>query len=165
MRTLSRDVYRAVLTAKPLMAILLAGVPGTAAAQAPAEHAQDSARVVATLQSFHAALAAGDSAAALALLTPDAVVLESGGIETLAEYRSHHLPGDVAFARAIRSERGPVSVRIRGDVAWATSTSSAVGTFRDRAIDSAGAELAVLVRDGEGWRIAAIHWSARQRRR
>jgi hypothetical protein len=33
-----------------------------------------------------------------------------------------------------------------------------------RAINSVGAELMVLVRSGSTWKIAAIHWSSRQRR-
>jgi ketosteroid isomerase-like protein len=123
----------------------------------------DSAQVAATVERFHQALAAADSAAALALLTPDVEVLESGGVETRAEYRSHHLAADIEFARAVRSERGPVRVRVRGDVAWATSTSTTQGEFRGRPVNSAGAELMVLVRTPQGWRIAAIHWSSRRR--
>ena len=42
----------------------------------------DSAAVAAVLARYDAALASGDSAAALALLAPDAVILESGGMET-----------------------------------------------------------------------------------
>jgi hypothetical protein len=58
--------------------------------------------VARTVEQYHRALAAGDSTAALTLLAPDAVILESGGVETRDEYRGHHLPGDVAFARAVR---------------------------------------------------------------
>ena len=123
----------------------------------------DSADVAATIARFHAALAEGDSVAAMALLAPDVVILEAGGIETRDDYRSHHLPGDMAFARAIKGERGPVSVTVRGDVAWASSTSTTVGDYRGRAINSAGAELMVLTRNGSGWRINAIHWSSRPR--
>lgn len=124
----------------------------------------DSADVAAVVDQFHRALATGDSAAALALLAPDAEILESGGVETRAEYRSHHLPGDIAFARAVRSQREPIRVRVRGDVAWATSTSTAQGQYRDRAVNSQGAELMVLTRTLQGWRIAAVHWSSRARR-
>jgi ketosteroid isomerase-like protein len=124
----------------------------------------DSAAVGAVISKYHAALASGDSAAALSLLTEDAVVLESGGVETRAEYRSHHLPGDIAFAKAVRSERGLVTVRIRGDVAWTTATSTTRGEMNGRAINSVGAESMVLVRTVDGWKISAIHWSSRNRR-
>lgn len=124
----------------------------------------DSAEVAATIERYHAALAAGDSAAAAALLAPDAMILEHGGVETRAEYLAHHLPGDIAFARAVRSERGPIRVTVRGDVAWAISTSTTQGEYGGRQINSAGAELMVLTRTPEGWKISAIHWSSRPRR-
>lgn len=116
------------------------------------------------MEAFHRALATGDSAAALSLLAPDAVILESGGTETRAEYRSHHLPGDIAFARAVASRRGPMRVRVLGDAAWATSTSTTAGEFRGRVINSAGAALMVPTRTPQGWRISAVHWSSRARR-
>ncbi len=109
---------------------------------------------------FHQALATGDSVGALNLLTPDAVILESGGTETRVEYRSHHLPGDIAFARAVSRERGPSEATVRGDVAWATSTSTARGV-PGAPSTPAGAELMVLARTPDGWRISAVHWSSR----
>jgi ketosteroid isomerase-like protein len=124
----------------------------------------DSAAVTQAVTDYHAALARGDSAAALALLAPDAVILESGGLESRDEYRAHHLPGDIGFARAVPSRRGPIRVTLAGDVAWAVSSSETTGTFRERAINSTGVELMVLSRTPEGWRIRAIHWSSRSRR-
>ncbi len=124
----------------------------------------DSAAVVAAVRGYHAALAQGDSAAALRLLAPDVLILESGGQETLVEYRSHHLPGDIRFAMAVPSERGPIVVRVAGDVAWATSTSVTQGTLGERTINSAGVELMVLSRTSRGWLIRAVHWSSRNRR-
>lgn len=124
----------------------------------------DSAAVAAAVDAYHRALSTGDSTAALALLTSDAVILESGGMESRAEYRSHHLPSDIAFASAVPSVRGPVRVVVNGDVAWASSTSTSQGEFRGRAVNSAGAELMVLIRTPDGWKITAIHWSSRARR-
>ncbi|HEX6133500.1 MAG TPA: nuclear transport factor 2 family protein [Longimicrobiales bacterium] len=139
--------------------VALAVVIGVA--PAAAQHPQDSAAVADVVLRYHGALAQGDSAAALALLLDDAVILESGGIETRQEYRSAHLRSDIAFARAVASERGPIRVTVRGDVAWAASTSTTKGRFRDRDVNSRGAELMVLTRTAAGWRIAAIHWSSR----
>ncbi|HEY7768097.1 nuclear transport factor 2 family protein [Longimicrobium sp.] len=126
--------------------------------------ARDSAEVTAAVARFHHALEMGDSAAVLALLAPDAVILESGGVEYVPEYRGHHLPADIEFARAVQSTRTPVQIRVEGDVAWASATSVAQGQFRGRAVNSAGAELMVLARTRDGWRITAIHWSSRTRR-
>jgi ketosteroid isomerase-like protein len=121
----------------------------------------DSTAVAAVVERFHAALASGDSATVLALLAPEARILESGGVETRAEYSSHHLPADMAFASAVARERGPVEVTVNGDVAWAVSTSRSQGTYRDRPVDSRGAELVVLTREEGAWRIQAVHWSSR----
>ena len=147
-----------------IMILLLSAGPLAAQQHDHRASAPDSAAVVAVIERYHQALATGDSAGALALLAPDAVILESGGRETRAEYQSHHLPGDIRFAQAIRSVRGAVAVTIRGDVAWATSTSTAQGDYNGRAINSSGAELMVLSRESDGWRIRAIHWSSRTRR-
>lgn len=130
--------------------------PNTAAPQAA-----DSAAVVRALEAFHAALATGDSTAALRLLAPDAIILESGGSETVAEYRAHHLPADIAFARAVPATRTLRRVVVTGDAAWVASTSTVRGEFRGRAINSTGAELVTLRRTGGGWQITAIHWSSR----
>jgi ketosteroid isomerase-like protein len=133
-------------------------------AQAPTSNT-DSAAVAAVVERFHEALGEADSATALSLLHPDVVILESGELEMLADYRAHHLPADIEFSRAIPGERSPVRVAMRGDAAWVTSTSRTKGTFRGRAIDSAGAELMVLTREADGWRIQAIHWSSHAQRR
>lgn len=125
--------------------------------------ASDSADVVAVVTRYQNALATGDSSAALALLAADAVVLESGGVETRAEYRSHHLPADMSFARGVPSVRANLRVAVRGDVAWVSSTSTSRGEFRGRQINSSGAELMVLSREPDGWKIRAIHWSSRNR--
>jgi len=123
--------------------------------------ASDSLAVATVIRQFHAALEAGDSAAVLALLKDDAIILESGAVETREEYRSHHLGSDIAFARAVAREEGPIRVMVSGDAAWATSSSTMRGTFRDRPVNSRSVELMVLERTGHGWRIAAIHWSSR----
>ena len=145
-----------------LFAVSLAA-PSFAQGAAPTSAAGDSAAVVATVNRLHAALEAGDSAAVLALLTEDVAILESGGIENRAEYRGHHLPADIEFARAIKAERKLQAVTVAGDAAWVSSTSSTRGEFKGRPVNSAGAELIVLRRSAGTWRIAAIHWSSRRR--
>ncbi|MEQ9569649.1 MAG: DUF4440 domain-containing protein [Longimicrobiales bacterium] len=124
--------------------------------------ADDSAtgEIAAVVNGFHEALASGDTATVLGLLAPDARVLEGGGIETVEEYSGGHLPADMAFAQAVPRERSELEVRIEGDLAWVTSTSRAIGTYRGREVDSRGGELMVLARDPDGaWRIRSISWS------
>lgn len=88
------------------------------------------------VEGFHAALSRGDSSAALALLTQDAVILEGGGMETREEFRSGHMGADMAFAGGVDRESSPIAVTVRGDVAWATSTNTTNGQFRGRTINS-----------------------------
>jgi hypothetical protein len=144
-------------------AIALTGCLAASSTQAPIQRS-DSTDVVGVVARFHAALASGDSGAVLGLLDRDAIILESGAVETRDEYRSHHLPADIDFARAVKSNQSVVRVRLSGKVAWVASTSTTKGQFADRPINSDGAELVVLRKAESGWRIAAIHWSSRARR-
>ena len=157
------------MTLTKCLVLILAAATVTLSSDAAAQReghgtAADSAAVARVVAMYSEAIASGDSAAALGLLADDAVILESGGIETRAEYRSDHLPADIRFAKGVRSQRGPVHVRIRGDVAWATSTSTTQREVNGSVANSNGAELMVLVRTPSGWKISAIHWSSRQRR-
>jgi ketosteroid isomerase-like protein len=150
-----------ILTA--LTGLFLSALPAGQVGRNAAQVADpDSAAILTTVTAFHAALAAGDSAAALALLAPDAVVLESGEMESRDEYAAHHLAVDIEFSRAVPSQRVATLVRHEGAVAWVATTTTARGTFRDRAVASQGAELMVLSRTGAGWRIRAVHWSSRR---
>jgi ketosteroid isomerase-like protein len=153
-------MMRSAVTSTAIALVLLLTAAGARAQTTQAVRA-DSAAVVGVVHQFHGALAAGDSATVLRLLQDHATILETGQAETKQEYRSHHLPADIAFARAVPRESGPIRVEVRGDVAWATSTSVARGSYRDRDVNSQSAELMVLERTAGGWRIAAIHWSSR----
>jgi ketosteroid isomerase-like protein len=144
-------------------AIALTGCLAASSTHAPIQRS-DSTDVVGVVARFHAALASEDSGAVLGLLDRDAIILESGAVETRDEYRSHHLPADIDFARAVKSNQSVVRVRLSGKVAWVASTSTTKGQFADRPINSDGAELVVLRKAESGWRIAAIHWSSRARR-
>lgn len=149
------------LARRTTLAVVLAGA--TAAAAIAQSRDPEEASVRKVVADFHAALERGDSAAALALLLPGVVILESGGAEDLAEYRSHHLKADIEFARAVPSVRTVRSVTVRGVMATVAGTSTTQGEFRGRAVNSAGAELMVLEKGPDGWRISAIHWSSRRR--
>ncbi len=144
-------------TLLPALAFLTLLTPGAVSGQ----ESSDSAAVATVVAAFHDALSSGEGDRALDLLTDHVRVLEGGGVETREEYADHHLPADMAFAQAVSRERGDLEVVVRGDVAWAISSSRAVGTWRERPVDSRTAELMVLERQSDGWRISAIHWSSR----
>jgi len=124
----------------------------------------DSSDVVTVVGTFHQALAAGDSVRALAVLAQDVLIIESGGIETRAEYRAHHLPADIQFARAVPSTHTVMRVTVKGDAAWVVSSSVTQGQTNGRSVNAAGAELVVLHRSESGWQITTVHWSSRPRR-
>lgn len=146
------------------IAALTLSVRGPADSSSLSGSNSDSAAVAKVVDDFHSALSKGDSSAALALLATDAVVLESGGLESRSEYRSHHLPEDIKFTRAVASQRGPTHVRVEGPTAWTFGTSVTQGAFSGRTINSVGAESMVLSKQNGAWRIRSIHWSSRNRR-
>ena len=148
---------------KILAIVAVAAVVSAGTASAQRSTTSDSSDVAAVVTKYQAALASGDSSTALSLLAHDAIILESGGVETRDEYRSHHLPADIGFARAVPSQRSSLRIIVRGDAAWVSSTSTATGEYRGRQVNSRGAELMVLSREPDGWKIRAIHWSSRSR--
>jgi ketosteroid isomerase-like protein len=126
---------------------------------------QEEAAVRAVATTFSEALASGDSTAALGLLHQEVVIFEGGSWENLEHYRSGHLRADMRYLQAIKQETLRDAVSISGDMALLTRESSAVGSVRERAIDSIGVETMILVRTPDGWKIRHIHWSSRPRQR
>ncbi|MBA3881230.1 MAG: nuclear transport factor 2 family protein [Chthoniobacterales bacterium] len=126
----------------------------------PIPTAPDREAIATTVTAFHDALAKGDRAAVLALLAPDAQIVETGHRQTREEYESEHLGADVEFAKAVPSTRSALIVRQEGNAAWTTATGRSTGTYKGRPVNSENAELMVLAKTDEGWRIRAVHWSS-----
>lgn len=149
-----------------LVATVLGGQPvwahETTAKAAQAESLEPATREVAAIvDAFHAALAAGDVSAALAHLSEDATVFESGGVERgKAEYAAHHAPADAAFARAVPSRTTRRSGGVSGDTAWILSEGRTSGTYNGRAVNRLTTETMLLRRTGGVWRIVHVHWSS-----
>lgn len=144
-------------------------LPGLVLAQRPtgtrasACRASDSTVAVRVASRFHEILSTGDTTGINALLASDLRVLEGGDVETRQEYLSHHLSADIEFTKAVKEKRTSFFFRCEGNIAWLISTSASAGNFRGREINSLGAELMLLGRTSEGWRIRAIHWSSARR--
>lgn len=139
--------------------------PGAHPDQRPAlvENAKhsDVSTAVGTVTSFHAALANGDTAAALALLADDVIIYESGNVEnSRAEYANHHLKADAAFSAAVKRRLIDRSQGETGDAAWVLSVETVTGTYRNRAINMRSVETMILRRIMGQWRITHIHWSS-----
>jgi len=117
---------------------------------------------VAIVDAFHAALARGDTRAALDFLAENVVIFESGGVErSRAEYANHHLGADAAFSAAVRRTRVSRSHGEAGDAAWVLSVEAVLGAYRGRAINSRSVETMLLRRFDSQWRISHIHWSSK----
>lgn len=157
-------MHRIFPVAFPLLWLLMFSSSGCARAQGgeqatPPPSAVDVAGITAVVEGFHRALDRGDGAAAMALLAPDALVIESGTVQTREEYAHEHLDEDIAFAKSAPSTRSALKILQEGMVAWISSTTEIRGSYKGRQINSAGAELMVVTQTSAGWRIRAIHWS------
>lgn len=143
-------------------ALLLTSVPAQAQ-QADSTVDPDADEAVETIERFQTALADRDSATVDALLLPDAVILEGGGLETRTEYFGHHFGADAAFLSELDREVESRQVRRDEGTAWVSTKRRLQGTADGDLVDLSSAELMVLRETPDGWRIAAIHWSSRSR--
>src|SRR5262245_13818473 len=139
------------------LAAFLAWLPACAPAPPPPPQEADVVKVVDT---FYGAITAGDADAAMHLIAPDAIFVESGKIETRAQYEENHLPADIEFERHVKAVRGPARVTFDGrDTAWVISTAEYDEGNPEKYINT---QLMVLTRDSGEWRIRTISWSSNQ---
>ena len=130
------------------------------AACAPTPPPPRESDVKAVVDAFYGAITTGDAAAAMRLIAPDAVFVESGKIETRAEYEANHLPADIDFERQVKAQRGPMRVTFDGrDTAWVISRAEYDEGNPEKYINT---QLMVLTHDTGEWRIRTISWSTNQ---
>jgi ketosteroid isomerase-like protein len=141
-----------------LVVLLLGHAAPVAAAELAS--ADDATAIV---DAFHAALKAGDTDAALALLDEGVMIFEQGYVErSKAEYASHHLVSDAEFSKAVVSKQTNRRSTIEGVLAYVVTESTSVGKFKDKDVDAISIETMVLRRTDAGWLIVHIHWSSRK---
>jgi hypothetical protein len=116
-----------------------------------------------TVRAFHAALAAGNRAAALGLLHPQASIFEAGEVESVQKYTAGHIDQNIALARSTTRTLRHESERRDGETAWVLSQAEVRGTSDGKPIDLLILESMFLVRASGDWRIAHIHWSSKRR--
>jgi ketosteroid isomerase-like protein len=117
--------------------------------------------VASVFESFYAAIKRGDATAAMSVIAPDAMFVESGKLETRAEYEKNHLPLDIDFERQITGKRGPLRITFAGDTAWVIATTEYDGKIEGGQVSFASSQLMVLTKDADAWKIRSIHWSSR----
>jgi mono/diheme cytochrome c family protein/ketosteroid isomerase-like protein len=119
------------------------------------------APAAAAVDSFQKLLTAADTNGAGALLDPQVLIYESGGVErSRAEYASHHLKADSAFLQDADVHVISRDGNAIGDFAW-IATEAELKTQGSKPMDLVTTETMVLKRGPEGWRVAHIHWSSR----
>jgi ketosteroid isomerase-like protein len=117
--------------------------------------------VTAVFEAFYGAVKRGDAKAAMSVLAPDAMFVESGKLETREQYEKNHLPLDIDFERQITGKRGPLRITFAGDTAWIIATTEYDGKVDGGDVAFASSQLMVLTEDQGVWRIRSIHWSSR----
>jgi ketosteroid isomerase-like protein len=123
--------------------------------------ATDEADVTAAIESFYAAMKKGDPKAAMAMIAPDAMFVESGRLETRQQYEESHLPADIDFEKQITGKRSPWNIKVNGDTAWGIASTTYEGTVDGADVNFVSRQLAVVTRGEDGkWLIRSIHWSS-----
>jgi ketosteroid isomerase-like protein len=140
-----------------LLAAIVMWLPACAAK--PAVHSD--AEVASVLEAFYGAIKRGDAKAAMSVIAPDAMFVESGKLETRAQYEMNHLPADIDFEKQVTGTRDPLRVTFNGDTAWVIATTTYDGKFEGAPVSFIGAQLMVLTKDADAWKIRSIHWSSR----
>jgi len=125
----------------------------------PATH--NDAEVAAVLESFYGAIKRGDPKGAMSVIAPDALFVESGKLETRAQYEENHLPADIDFEKQVTGKRDPLRITFKGDAAWVIATTTYDGQFEGAPVQFVSAQLMVLTKDMDAWKIRSIHWSSR----
>ena len=145
-----------------VLLIAVASVTVNTAAAQPARI--DSAAAVAAVAQFHGALAASDSVLAISLLADDATIIESGAIQSRADYLSHHLGADMKASQGSKGVRTVMKVTVVGTMAYVVSKTETPPSGAEGNTGSELAELMVVSKTASGWKIRAVHWSSRRRR-
>lgn len=110
---------------------------------------------------FGLALRAQDAMTLKALFAQDAIIAEGGGAErSFAEYANHHMKSDMAYTASITTQTVKRDVLESADMATVITQSEMVGNYKGRSVHNATMETMTLRREGEGWKIAHIHWSS-----
>lgn len=116
-----------------------------------------------TVAAFHEALASGKADQAGALLSSTIQIYESGHVErSRDEYAGHHLPADMAFAKATSSKVLKQTERVDGKLAVVMRETETTGKYQNKSVHLFGTETALLEKQGEQWLITHMHWSSRK---
>ncbi len=96
------------------------------------------------------------------LLAPEAIILESGGVErSRDEYLNHHAKSDASFLGDAHVNILSRAARVDGNLAW-VATESEIHTSKDNnPLTLLSTETMILSNRSGDWKIVHIHWSSR----
>jgi ketosteroid isomerase-like protein len=117
----------------------------------------DAANVV---SQFHDALKRGEASAAIAQLSADAVIYESGYAESRDNYLTHHLQADIEFAKQTTRKVTATTSQCGETLCVLMQESETSGTYKGKPVQISGVETTMLVRTGDTWKIRHVHWSS-----
>jgi mono/diheme cytochrome c family protein len=124
----------------------------------------EAAAAAAVIDDFQHRLHHGDTKRAAQLLDPSVLIFEGGNAEkSRAEYASHHLGADSEFLRKATVVPLMRKGEAIGSLAW-IATESEISTQGAKPLKLIATETMVLEKTDEGWRVAHIHWSSREKK-
>ncbi len=121
--------------------------------------------IVKQVDAFGQALARADFERVKSLLAPDAIILESGGVErSRDEYLNHHAKSDASFLADAHVSIVFRTARVDGKLAW-LATESEIHTSRgNKPLTLLSTETMILAKRSHDWQIVHIHWSSRPKK-
>ncbi|MFZ6751052.1 YybH family protein [Undibacterium sp. Ren11W] len=112
---------------------------------------------------FYRAMAKGDAARASELLSTEITIYESGYVErSRAEYSAHHLPEDIAFAKASSRNVLQHTERQNENFAFIWEETETKTKIKGKNVKIFGTETTILQKIDDQWRIVHLHWSSRK---
>lgn len=125
-----------------------------------AQAGDETAAITTVFESFYGAMKANKPGDAMNLIAADAIFLESGNLETRQQYEESHLPADIEFEAQVTGKRDPLKITVEGNTAWVIATTEYNGTFDGAPVNFVSAQLMVLTKQQNDWKIRTIHWSS-----
>jgi ketosteroid isomerase-like protein len=103
----------------------------------------------------------GDVDSLRAIVAPEVLIFESGGVESsLVEYEGHHMLADMEFMKAMDREAISQQMKHSDDLATVFTRSRISGSYKSKEIDVYSTETLVMRKMNGKWKVVHIHWSS-----
>ncbi len=117
------------------------------------------------VDAFSKALASANFDRVKSLLAPEAIILESGGVErSRDEYLDHHAKADASFLSGAHVSVLSRTARVDGNLAWVATESEIHTSKGNKPLTLLSTETMILDKSSGDWQIVHIHWSSRPKK-